>query len=180
MAAFTGYATGERSPSGSFQGTNPAEDPFVGPLRPNVGNMSSSVGSLSGNHGYRVASNTEDAHRASLLNSFLNPMARPSSSSSPHQANVRTASGWGQRQAGNSPIASNTSLFSHYSNIYGGTPSNGLGYAQPGYGAIGTGHGQNSSGLSQSPGPSSGLRHVDQSTSAYDARIFQAAMQGGK
>lgn len=186
MAAFSGYNNGERASRGAFNGANSGEDPFAGPARQSMGNLSSSVGSLGGhltgnhNNGNRVASTSEDSHRASLLNSFLNPMARPSSSSSPNQYNARAGSGWGHRQAGNSPIASNTSLFSHYSSIYGGTPANGLGYAQPGYGAIGTGQAQNGTGFSQSPGPSSGWLRGDQGTPAYDARNFQAAMQGGK
>lgn len=126
----------------------------------------------------------EDAHRNELLQSFSGAGSAPRTSSFSHWSpdshalksrQISVASPWAPNPNSSMPMSTNMSGFSHPSSLYQGTPADGmqLGLTMPGSG----GRRVTSSDLWQSSVPSDRQRQVDNTTSSYNAAIFDGALK---
>jgi hypothetical protein len=177
------------SPRQSTRQGNSLDDPFATPGR----NFSGpSANGHAPQHQSRrsftgpVVSGSESAHRNQLLQAFSgtnvvprsSPFTRWGEAQQPtRQNNGPALSPWGPRALDNIPQSTDTSVFSHPSSLYQGTPANGAAIGQE---SANGGPDLHFSGVARTEPMMARYYQMDQTTLNYNDAILQAAYHGNK
>ncbi|KAF5660785.1 hypothetical protein FHETE_8776 [Fusarium heterosporum] len=162
------------------------EDPFINsaPQHLSVPMNRASSGMMASP---RITSTADEAHRNNLLQTFGSSSAPRTSVFSQWGQNMNRAfkdtlpQSYGHRQATNGyPTSSAASGFSHASSLYQGTPTNGANFGMPTGGYMDMNRYERDRTQDSAPVSSGRRFQMDETTSIYDAAVFQGAFHGDK
>ncbi|KAK2592958.1 hypothetical protein QQS21_009324 [Conoideocrella luteorostrata] len=190
--AFSAQPSPYNSPRHSGAIGHPLDDPFATPGRNHYGAFANGNAtqqnrrnfSSPGVPGVDASGAGSTNHRSSLLQTLSEtnvPRSSPFTQWAKTQKSVRenlgpAASPWGARAFGQAHQSSGTSVFSHPSSLYQGTPANGVGLGLDNIAGE-----PKPAGFASSLGGEAGRYfQIDQTTSSYDDAIMQAAYYGNK
>lgn len=180
---FSGQPNESNNSHGSRRMNGLRNDPMLSPLAHRTPSAPQQIRPASALRS-PFAPSAEDTHRNQLLQSFSGSGSAPRTSSFSHWSpdhdasrprQTSSGSPWAAQAFGAAPMSSNVSAFSHPSSLYQGTPANSLPAGAAG--ATGEPSGLPSSNSWQGPVPSDRQLRVDNTTSNYDAAIFDAAFK---